>query len=307
MISRERYAGSRCPHAPVARVLKMVYWDRLLSAVLVVVAGVLLTLLLGACGQSTEGAFLRLAEDQTHEDSSEEDKEALPDDEEDDQEDDEDEEDDEWVPGPVVYGEVVFLGDEDELAVVGASVSEFGVDSAVVETNENGRFLIEVENEDPWRLYVSASEDMTPSIWTTSEGAVDAGGFAVKVDLLERAYCEDAWAVDFGMDWTDEVGAVAVVIWKDNDSKVEPEMAGLSVSVNVPGEQQRGLDSTDDLIPVDGLRADASEAELWLVGIPKGTHTFTWTNPDGYECFAPEEVPVLGRTNTWVHMGCRKL
>ena len=313
MISLESGDGSSCLQSPPKRPVQPVGMGGSLPARFCGVAGVLLTLLLGACGQSNEGAFLLLANDQTPEDSSEEEEEALPDDEQDEEDDQEDDKDSDenpdwdWVPGPVVDGEVVFLGDGDSFSVVGASVSEFGVDGAAVQTNENGRFSIEVENQDPWRLYISASEDMTPSIWTTSEDAVDAGGMPVLVNLLGRAYCEDVWAVDFRTDRTEDVGAIVILIWKDGYTDTDPGLAGLSVAVDSPQASLWGLNAFDVLVPVDGLLPSASEGELWLVDVPVGVHNFSWTSPPGYECFAPEQVPVMGRTNTWLQMGCREL
>ena len=277
------------------------------SACVLLLGFILVSLVVSSCSPNGNGSFLWLSDQQLEEDPGEQQETPSPEDEEEDEDSDIPPIQFDWVPGPVVEGEVSLLDGPEPIPVVGAQVSELGVDGLPIETDEDGRFAIEVENQDPWRLYASASEDMTPAIWTTSLDAVEASGMPVLVDLLERANCEVLWRLDFGMDWAEDRGAVIVLVWKDGTTRVEPEMTGLSVSVNVPGEEQWGLDSDDRLVPVDGLLQNASEAELWLVGIPEGTHALTWSNPDGYECFAPEQVPVLGRTNTWVQMGCRRI
>jgi hypothetical protein len=263
---------------------------------------------LASCAPNHSDPFFRVIEEQIQQDPEEEQDDPSDKDEEDPKDDDEEGgKDYGWVPGPIVEGEVMLLGEKETVPYVGASVSEFNGDGEPTETDEEGRFAISVENQDPWSLYVSGGEEATPAIWMVSLDALQASGMSVQVDLLERAVCKDVWTVDFEMDWAEDRGAIIALIWNDDGTtQMNPEMTGLSISVDTPGAEQWGLNGDDELVPVDGLLTDASQTELWLAGIPAGTHTLSWTAPPGYDCFAPEEVPVLGRTNTWIQMGCQR-
>jgi len=259
---------------------------------------------LTGCSSSTSEGFLRLASDHPAEEGEELEDESQKPKEEDDLDDPQELE---WIPGPTVEGEVVLLDGPEPTAVVGAVVSEYGASGETTITDEFGQFVLEVENQNPWRVLATGPENTVPGLWTTTLEAVNVGRLPVVIDLLDLGKNEDIWLVDFELAWGEELGVIIALFWMNGFTESGPEMSGLSIEVDTSGAELWGLNSQDFLVPVDGLQAEASEAELWLVGVPEGNHAFSWTAPPGMECFGPSDVSVLGRTYTWVQMGCRSL